>query len=154
MSSQQTCLYLTHSVCKKVCLRKRRYKWLLPRLCTKSKKYLSLQLNTTVGSLMKPSGSQNMGRNPNKGGEGSTNGPRRGVPNESCIFNVTTASLCMSVAYILEKRADCWHLKRLSKLLLRIIHTISILSYLVWGLNREVFTKLRFWSRSKMGGNR
>jgi len=50
-----------------------------------------------------------MGQNPNKDGEGSTNGPRRGDPNESCIFNVTTASLCLCVAYILEKRADCWH---------------------------------------------
>jgi len=37
----------------KVCIfGKRRYNWLSPRLYTKSKKYLSPQLNTTFGSLM------------------------------------------------------------------------------------------------------
>jgi len=32
--------------------------------------------------------------------------------------------------------------------------TIIIFSYLVRGLNREVFTKLTFWSRSRKVGNR
>jgi len=59
------CIYLTHSAAQKVCVSenegKIRYTQVLnweeqtvlsPRLYTKSKKYLPLQVNTTVGSLM------------------------------------------------------------------------------------------------------
>jgi len=96
MSSEQTCICLTPQSTQNVCLRKRSCNWLLsPRLCTKIKKYLSLQLNTTVGSLIWPSCSQSMGRNPHKGGEGSKNGSHRGDPNRSCVFSTLPLVVCV-----------------------------------------------------------
>jgi len=55
-------------------LRKRSHNRLLLRLCTKVDKYLSPQLNTTVGKLILPSGFQSMDQNPKKGGEVSKMG--------------------------------------------------------------------------------
>ena len=58
----------TQSVKTVVYLRKRSHNWLLLRLCTKVNKYLSPQLNTTVGKLIYPSDFQSMDQNPKKGG--------------------------------------------------------------------------------------
>ena len=42
---------------------------------------------------------QSMGRDPNKGHEGSKNGSCRGDPKLNCVFATLPACLCLSVVY-------------------------------------------------------
>ena len=67
--------------------------------------------------------------------------PRRSKP-ELCVFNVTTACLCLPLAKVLEKTVVFWHQTRHLQLtvLSEIIQSLFS-SYDVWGLGREVFTK-------------
>jgi len=76
-----------------VYLQKRSHIRLLPQV--KKWAYVMLQLNTTVGKLIKPSGSQSMDQNPKKVGEGSKNWSRRGDKNRSCRFSTLTLLVCL-----------------------------------------------------------
>jgi len=51
--------------------------------------------------------------------------PRQSEPGLH-IFTVTTACLCLSVGYVLDKTGDCWYKNEVSNLLLKIIHTTII----------------------------
>ena len=109
---------------------------------------LSPQLNTTVGYLIKPSGSRSMEQNPKKG-QKMGRASRRDDSNRSCRFSTLPLLVCS---------VDTWEKSRLLtlksnlQLAAEITHTIRILLYVVWGLGQEVFTKLRFWSCSKKFG--
>jgi len=86
----------------------------------------------------------------NKGGEGSQMGSRCD-PKRGCVFS-KLPGLTVFVCSI-----GTWEKNRLLTLKTNFATSCQkslLFSHVVWGLGREVFTKLRFGSRSKKFGNR